>query len=114
MNQATLYEAKDVTGIGAATAAAWRRLWRRREDGRDDAPFWTSGVTYRGYLGANGGASGARGSDSGTRHRRSLHVDDDASDLSRTDLRRRRRGHQHRQRQNPQRERLQRTGCQSR
>lgn len=57
MNQATLYEAKDVTGIGAATAAAWRRLWRRREDGRDDAPFWTSGVTYRGYLGANGGAS---------------------------------------------------------
>jgi PAS domain S-box-containing protein len=38
-------------------AAAWRRLWRRREGGADAAEYWTSGVTYRGYLGANGDVS---------------------------------------------------------
>jgi PAS domain S-box-containing protein len=45
-------DAPDDTGIAAGMAGAWRRLWGRREV--EDAPpaYWTSGVTYRGYLGA--------------------------------------------------------------
>jgi PAS domain S-box-containing protein len=39
-------------------AGAWRRLWRRRDDA-PQADYWTAGVTYRGYLGADGIASAA-------------------------------------------------------
>ena len=36
-------------------AAAWRRLWGRRDgDTASGGRYWTSGVTYRGYLGADG------------------------------------------------------------
>jgi PAS domain S-box-containing protein len=60
MVQATLNMAKREPGEGMA--AAWRRLWGARhgnalpEVQRERTP-WTSGVTYRGYLGANGGVS---------------------------------------------------------
>ena len=44
---------------GDGMAGAWRRLWQPR--GAEHAPgqgaAFTSGVTYRGYLGANGGVS---------------------------------------------------------
>jgi len=46
-------------GLGEGMAAAWRRLWHWR-DSQVPAPrgqYWTSGVTYRGYLGADGQAS---------------------------------------------------------
>jgi len=59
MAQANVMQMKDATGISDGVAAAWRKLWRRRT-GDSETPqgsFWTSGVTYRGYLGANGGAS---------------------------------------------------------
>ncbi|MDB5874362.1 MAG: domain S-box protein [Ramlibacter sp.] len=56
MTQATALEGKDITGIGDGVAAAWRRLWRRRDtEGAAGGQYWTSGVTYRGYLGADGG-----------------------------------------------------------
>ncbi|ROZ61802.1 PAS domain-containing protein [Ramlibacter sp. WS9] len=57
MAEVTAFETKDVTGIGDGVAAAWRRLWRRGDAAGRDAvqgPYWTSGVTYRGYLGADG------------------------------------------------------------
>jgi PAS domain S-box-containing protein len=60
MVQATLNMAKREAGDGMA--AAWRRLWGARDGNalpdiqRERTP-WTSGVTYRGYLGANGGVS---------------------------------------------------------
>ncbi|MBX3586704.1 MAG: PAS domain-containing protein [Ramlibacter sp.] len=59
MTHAHALQAKDVTGIGDEVAAAWRRLWRRRDASADtpEGSFWTSGVTYRGYLGANGQAT---------------------------------------------------------
>lgn len=50
------------TGAGEAVAAAWRRLWRARGAGDSTSPAGlrdampgTSGVTYRGYLGVDGG-----------------------------------------------------------
>ena len=56
MAQAAAFETKDMPGDGVA--AAWRRLWRRREaDAPAGGQYWTSGVTYRGYLGADGRAS---------------------------------------------------------
>ncbi|MBI2771663.1 MAG: PAS domain-containing protein [Burkholderiales bacterium] len=58
--QAGALEIKDATGIGEGVTAAWRRLWGARAQGaaaRDSASAWTSGVTYRGYLGAKGGDS---------------------------------------------------------
>lgn len=58
MGQANGFEAADTAGIADGVAAAWRRLWRRSPDsttGQDG--LWTSGVTYRGYLGATSGVS---------------------------------------------------------
>lgn len=58
MAQASVFDVKDVTALAdSGVAAAWRRLWRWRDrDSRStQAQYWTSGVTYRGYLGANGG-----------------------------------------------------------
>ncbi len=55
MAQATALDGKDIIGDGVA--AAWKRLWRRREGEATEGQYWTSGVTYRGYLGADGGAS---------------------------------------------------------
>jgi PAS domain S-box-containing protein len=46
------FEATDDTGIAAGVAGAWRRLWGRREADPTPPAYWTSGVTYRGYLGA--------------------------------------------------------------
>jgi len=60
MAQANVMEIKDATGLGDGVASAWRRLWRRRDAAGDTAPptaALTSGVTYRGYLGASGGTS---------------------------------------------------------
>jgi len=59
MAQAATFETKDPAGFGDGVVAAWRRLWRRRDaDGAaDQGRYWTSGVTYRGYLGVNGGVS---------------------------------------------------------
>ncbi len=54
MTQAAALEIKDGTGIADGVAAAWRRLWRRSENNRTEGQYWTSGVTYRGYLGADG------------------------------------------------------------
>ena len=48
------------TGIGDGVAAAWRRMWRKRDadsTGGTDGSVWTTGVTYRGYLGAHNGVS---------------------------------------------------------
>ena len=55
MAQATTLDGKEVIGDGVA--AAWKRLWRRRDGESADGQYWTSGVTYRGYLGADGGVS---------------------------------------------------------
>ena len=60
MVQATLNMTKREPGDGMA--AAWRRLWGPREDTAmpevlSEPTRWTSGVTYRGYLGASGGIS---------------------------------------------------------
>ena len=57
MAQASAFNAKDVTALpDTGVVAAWRRLWRRREGGQaQQGQYWTSGVTYRGYLGADGG-----------------------------------------------------------
>lgn len=60
MVQSNVIEMNDATGIGEGMAAALKRLWRRKDGLPSETPegsFWTSGVTYRGYLGANGGAS---------------------------------------------------------
>jgi len=56
MIQATTLQVSDTTGLGDGVAAAWRRLWRRRDaaGGSQGGQYWTSGVTYRGYLGADG------------------------------------------------------------
>jgi PAS domain S-box-containing protein len=57
MAEATALGSKDAMGIGDGVAAAWRRLWRRGDGGGRAAvqgQYWTSGVTYRGYLGADG------------------------------------------------------------
>ncbi|HSV35265.1 MAG TPA: PAS domain-containing protein [Ramlibacter sp.] len=56
MAHATVFAMKDIPALGDGMAAAWRRLWRRGDPqapARQGGP-WTSGVTYRGYLGANG------------------------------------------------------------
>ncbi len=51
-------DAHDATGIGEGVAAAWRRMWGRNgDDGAKPHSSWTSGVTYRGYLGVDNGAS---------------------------------------------------------
>ncbi|MFO1245830.1 MAG: PAS domain-containing protein [Ramlibacter sp.] len=64
MAQANALPVNDVTGLGEEVASAWRRLWRTRGQGPDSAgsgardnAYWTPGVTYRGYLGADGGVS---------------------------------------------------------
>jgi len=61
MAHATLMEMKSHAppGIADGVAAAWRRLWRGRdsESGTPQGQYFTSGVTYRGYLGADGGAT---------------------------------------------------------
>lgn len=57
----------DAEGI----AGAWRRLWRRRED-RPATDYWTAGVTYRGYLGADGVASAAWMNDQQVRQTQAL------------------------------------------
>src|SRR5436305_10922914 len=57
MVQAMHMESKTAAGDGMA--AAWRRLWGSGAAApvqREHTP-WTSGVTYRGYLGASGGVS---------------------------------------------------------
>ena len=48
-------------GIGDGVAAALRRFWPRRgaQPAAGESPYWTSGVTYRGYLGVSGGVSAA-------------------------------------------------------
>lgn len=63
MVHANVIQMKDATGIGDGVASAWRRMWRRRDadnsstGGGSEGSFWTSGVTYRGYLGAHNGVS---------------------------------------------------------
>ncbi len=60
MAQAQALQMKDATGIGDGVAAAWRRMWRKRDadsTGGTDGSVWTTGVTYRGYLGAHNGVS---------------------------------------------------------
>ena len=62
MARTDLMELDDPTGIGDGVAAAWRRLWRRRDPsstapaGPDEADG-AAGVTYRGYLGTTGSQS---------------------------------------------------------
>jgi PAS domain S-box-containing protein len=55
MAQADAIDLHDATGIGDGVASAWRRLFKRKE--APSGNYWTQGVTYRGYLGANGNAS---------------------------------------------------------
>jgi len=57
MAQASVFGAKDVAGLAdSGVVAAWRRLIRRRDRGpAQRGQYWTSGVTYRGYMGADGG-----------------------------------------------------------
>ena len=63
MGQASMIETKrgPASGVGDGVAAAWRRLWRGRDTdsgtSQGQGQYFTSGVTYRGYLGADGGAS---------------------------------------------------------
>jgi PAS domain S-box-containing protein len=54
MTQANVLPAKDIPGFGESVGGAWRRLWTRG-DGPGSRP--APGVTYRGYLGADGGVS---------------------------------------------------------
>lgn len=61
MGQATAFNIEEARGSDGV-AAAWRRLWRRRDAPSATATsggYWTSGVTYRGYLGADGSAPAA-------------------------------------------------------
>lgn len=63
MVQAHAMQMKDATGIGDGVASAWRRMWRRRDadstgsESGTEGSAWTTGVTYRGYLGAHNGVS---------------------------------------------------------
>lgn len=76
MAQATVMKMKDdaSTGIGDGVAAAWRKLWRGRdgEGGARQGQYFTSGVTYRGYLGADGGASALWNSEQQAKETQSL------------------------------------------
>ncbi len=59
MSQANVLPMKHQPGIARGVAAALRRFWPQRsalpEPGQ--SPYWTPGVTYRGYLGVSGGVS---------------------------------------------------------
>ncbi|MEP6790473.1 MAG: PAS domain-containing protein [Ramlibacter sp.] len=63
MTQSAALEMKDATGIGEGVAGAWRRLWGPRGNNSSTGTSLTSGVTYRGYLGAKGGDSASWMSD---------------------------------------------------
>ncbi|WP_298923282.1 PAS domain-containing protein [uncultured Ramlibacter sp.] len=59
MSHANAFDLRSSPGPGDTVAGAWRRLWHQR--GAEGEPAagaaFTTGVTYRGYLGANGGVS---------------------------------------------------------
>ncbi|HSV46321.1 MAG TPA: PAS domain-containing protein [Ramlibacter sp.] len=56
MAQANVLPGNEIPPLGDGVGAAWRRFWTRADagPGRGSPP---PGVTYRGYLGADGGAS---------------------------------------------------------
>ncbi|MRD46161.1 PAS domain S-box protein [Caenimonas koreensis DSM 17982] len=61
VDQANAFPMKQQSGLGDSVAAAFRRVFPKRgaRTPAGDSPFWTSGVTYRGYLGVSGGVSSA-------------------------------------------------------
>jgi PAS domain-containing protein len=72
MTHTDALDLNDATAPDAGVAGAWRRLWSRREAPAGPREYWTSGVTYRGYLGAGTGASESWRSDQQMKETQSL------------------------------------------